>query len=409
MFQTKLQSRDFNILSKGHAPEVHSVEHHAELARMRGEKEIQIANSNIRCEYRKRIHDTRELRDRLMHHMENLKSEISAMEQCKASLLECMAEFQRPIQLTMQWMSLREKRPPSPTATGDHVDRALKQSSYDIKGGLGQLAVHLSEVEAVMKELIETRTRFERDIESKRSTILLDEACMNETIEASARQDGPLPRALLRSHGMSTENDWRNVTNVSISSGVAIIQKSKGIRSHVVECIRSLERGGLTKRPLAVVDALGTRLKQNIQLRTNLQVNCKMSQGELLTLDKHKAMLLGSLEKVKQQMNHALQRLELRVVKPTSEALRQGVEEQLEVEVIKLRTTEATLRNQLAELEKKRARLAHLIEQMTREISDKSEAIHLDQECDGLPLPPLTGRTPRGASQSPRNPARTPR
>lgn len=421
----KLQSEDFNVQTKGQLPEVHMFEHHAEKARKRGEKDIQLANGNIRNEYKRRLQDTKELKESVQRHLLTLRAEKGAAVKAKEELVALLEEFQRPVQLQIDWMSIRAAGG-KPVAEGHDqttVDAALHQNGHDLRTSMAVLASLLAELETSLRELSATEQRYIKDIEAKTATMVLDQACMDDVIEppeALLDKGHPLPRALMQHRGLVTENEWRNHTNVSISSGVATVEKCAAIRKRVVSTVKSFRDSGKTRRPTCVVDALTNSIKGNTHSVTSLRMNAKMVHGEIAMLEKQHAMLNGSLEKVQQQLHTARQRLQLRNIRPASEQVRAGVEEVLEVEVINMRNTEANLQKEINELIAKRSRLVQLLEKLNIEIDEKERILAVDRKCADqkmAALPQLSPRhmnaaqqlSPRIASSSVRTPRSSPR
>merc|ERR1719439_100417 len=135
---------------------------------------------------------------------------------------------------------------------------------------------------------------------------------------ASQMGSGRSPRALMKTHGLHTENEWRNQTFASLSHGVSAIEDAKRMRKRVQTAIRGIEDSGKTQRPACVVDALLAHIKYETQQLTSLKYNARMVSGEMATLDKHAGTVQGTLDKVRQQLANAEHRPDLQVVRPTS-------------------------------------------------------------------------------------------
>jgi hypothetical protein len=388
------------ILSKGQKPELHTFEHHTELARRRGEREIQIADGNIKSEYKKRLKSTKELRAKLQHHLQFLNAELEAFSAARDELLNMMVQVQRPLMLTQQWLHVRAEE----GSFGDPIEGSLQQSVYEGKSSVATLAELLGEAQIVMGLLTTTKQRYEKEIEAKEMIILLDKASMDDALSGAIAMDViktiPVQRALMQTHALHTEDEWKMGTAASISSGTAVVERAKAARKNILNALRLINKAGRLQRPLCVVDALQQRIRENSFQCHLLDLNMKMIQGEMLTLEKQKAMLNGSLEKVRQQLETARQRLSVRVVKPPQEVQQAGVEETLEVEVIRMKNTEASLLKQLKELETKMKRLNMLVGEIRKELGEKSVALNLDKKCASMPLPPIESSSPRQRSPS---------
>ena len=398
-------SGQVDILHKGTAPEVYIAEQHAAMARLRSEKELAQAHKNINVEYKKRIEETRELSGRVQQQLGALQAEVAANRVSRDHVLRTMAEMQRPMALTMTWSNLRNTRPGSASAAT--VDSALEQTRHEMKRTLDDLTTLLQNLEKTHAAMLAQQAKFESELRAKQTTLSLDRACLSGALMASLPKDGPMPqtsRTMQHLHPLHTENEWRNNTFASMSHGVSAIESSKTIRKKVSETMKTIEDSGRLRKPAVVVDALQHHLKYNQQNLQSLVYSGKMAAGELATLEKHSAIVRGTLEKVQQNLREATQRLGLSVVRPATESSRTGVEEVLEIEVINMRRTERSLQQQLHELDVKKQRMVALQGKIARESADRQESLRVDRLCTEVSLPPLPPASPRGhaASLTPR-------
>ena len=396
-------NNQMELLQKGTAPEVYIAEQHAAMARMRSEKELQQAHNNINTEYKKRIEETRELSGRVAHQLQALQSEIAANRVSRDGVLKALAEMQRPLAMTMSWANIRGQRPPS--ASSAQVDRALDETRHALKGTLGDLTTLLQDLEKAHVGMAAQEEKFKGELQAKQATLLLDRACLSGALMSSMPKDGPLPatsRSMQHVNPLHTENAWRNNTFASMSAGVSAIEASKTTRKRVAAAMKSIEESGRLKKPAGVIDAVQTHAKYNQHHIQSLTYSGKMCQGEVATLDKHSAIVRGTLEKVQQNLREATQRLGLTVVRPQTEAARTGVEEVLEIEVINMRRTEKMLLQQLKELDTKKQRLLALGRKIVTEHAERADSLKMDRACAELALPPLPQSSPRGVAKTSR-------
>jgi hypothetical protein len=427
------KTRDYDIQAKGQAPEVFIAEQHAQMARLRGEKELQLAATNIQTEYKKRLEETKGLATRLEKQLSAVRAELAAAAASRTQLVGVLTKVQCPLQLTMDWSAIRgNARPQSPSS--ENINRALKQSSHDLKGAIETLTTHLVGIDQSIAGLKLAEQRFVDELRSKASTMVLDRACLedgslglrpHQSLLASGQSSPRSPasvspsvastsgakiqRALLTSHGLHTENEWRNQTNVSLSGGVIAVEESMKMRKAVATAIKGVEEGGRTIRPACVVDAVQAHARYEQQQLTSLKYNARMALGEIATLDKHTAVVSTTLAKVREQMQNAEHRLNLQSIRPASEATRTGVEEVLEIEVINMRRTEQTLVKQLQELELKRQRITALKLKIDAETAQRTDSLQLDQACTDMTLPTLPQIADRYRSKGGASPRDTPR
>ena len=422
---------DHEIETKGQAPEVYIAEQQANMARLRGEKELTLAANNINTEYKKRLVETKDLALRVEKQLFNVRLEKEQLAACRVQLLTVLAKVQSPLQLSIDWSNERSKGRPQ-TASGEGIERALVQSSHDLRGAIETLSSDLMQVDIAAAKLVRVESLLVDELKAKSATMILDRACMDGgglsartgqfagvphapppvhaspaagfgpsrsprsprsprvPSETPAVSESPrMPRALMSTHGMHTENEWRNQTNSNVSSAVVAVEESVKVRKQATNSAKGIEDSGKTSRPSCVVDALQTHIKYETQQLTALKYNVKMVNGEIATLDKHAATVHATLEKVHQQMDQALHRLGLQVVRPVSEANRTGVEEVLEIEVVNMKRTEQNLLKQLEELATKRARSVALRSKIEAEVAHRNGSLLLDQRCSALNLPAL--------------------
>lgn len=408
---------DAGVLAKGNATEAFTSEQHAVRARKKGERDMEMAALNIKTEYRKRLVDSKDLLARLQQQLALVANELVLCEAARAEGLKALQEFQRPISLTLQWMVQRKTRPPSPSQ--DDVERALAQSQHELKQGIGQLAGELADLDAALSHLRDTKRRFEDEIKDKASAIVLDKVCMMETLAvpdvpadvitptvvATARIPAPPDAtpgrgtlsgrqarkgaAHMQSIGMHTDSEWRNTTMVSISRGTAVVEVASRARKVLLLTTQALNNSGKLRKPAVVVDALVASIKTGTQHCTALKYNAKMVVGEMQQLVKQQQALQQTIEKVQSQLRDNTRRLELQLVRPTSESTRTEVEQTLELEVIKLKGVESNLKLQAADLESKKRRLHALQDKIGKEIDYRMDGLSMNHQCQTMELPSL--------------------
>lgn len=404
MRHDKLNTHDFNVETKGRLPEVHRFEHLTELARKRGERDIEHANNNIRTEYRKRLHDTREMKSRMEHCVSTVGVEVGILERCRGELLEGLRGFEPNIALSAQWNALRRGRPGSPSMHHENVVRALSQNNEELKAAIGRLTAALVQLDDSLKELRGCQQSLGKEVNAKMATMIIDNACMEELINA-ADLLGPDHRlkpqsAIMQSSKLHTHNEWSNTAESVISNALAQIEVSQGRRKKALSVLRTTREAGRYNRSPLVLDALQTRLRYNQQQLASLELNISMLSGQIDQLDKQRASLGGSLEKIMQQQSIAQQRLDVRAMLPTKENTRPNVEATLEIEIFNLGRNERDLRAKLAELERSHHKQLQLRASMEAEHKSRSAAVALDKACLELRLPPVGGGASAGYQPS---------
>jgi hypothetical protein len=329
-------------------------------------------------------------------------------------VMKMLTELQRPLSLTLEWTRVRNMRARSPT--GEGIEQALHQSSNDVRANIDTLTSLLIELDRALEQLHTTERRYAEELKAKGSTMTLDKACLRGSLEAGAIDaivvPTNLPPKLMHSAGMRTDNEWRNLTYASMSRGVVDIEFSKTLRKRIHNTIKGIEESGKTKRPAVVIDALQLRIKESSLQYTSLKYNAKMVSGELMGLDNHVATIGATLEKLQQQMHQAQHRLGLQVVRPAAESARTGVEEQLEIEVVNLKRTEANLKKQIKQLESKIVKNRQLLKKIDQETAHRVAELKMDEHCQSLQLPTLPQiasrytHQPRKPQSSGRKPSR---
>lgn len=391
--RAKLNTHDYNVETKGRLPEVHRFEHLAELARKRGEKEIETANNNIRTEYRKRLHDTKEMKSRMEHCISTLNIEIGTLERCKSEIVEGLRNFEPNLALSAQYNDLRKGRPSSPSIHYENVVRAIAQNNEELKQNVSRLSQVLAQLEESLRELRQCQKYVSNEINAKMTTMIIDNACMEELINPNDLI-GDLPMksqsALMQSSKMHTSNEWSNTAESVISTALAQIEVSQLRRKKALSVLRIIREAGKYNRNPLVLDAFQARMKHNQGQVASLDLNISMISGQIEQLEKQKASLVGFLDKILQQQDIAKQRLNVRAMLPSKENTRPNVETTLEVEIVNSERNEKDLRAKLKELEKNLVKQQTLRASMKQEHKERTDALNLDKSCFELRLPPLS-------------------
>lgn len=383
-------TNDYNVVTKGRLPEVHRFENLADMARKRGEADMVLANTNIRKEYTKRLKQTREMKDHMERIQRDLRTEMAHCEHARNEVLSGLRDFEPILLLSKRWSDIRRGRPTSPSSHYESISRATTQYNDEVKLYMEKLVSALRDLETSLTEMRDIDRFLDNDINAKVSTMIIDNACMEELISPQdlmgPGSNLPIHNAIMQSSKLHTEKEWANNATAVLSSTNSHIIQSQKHRKKAIGLCRSLRESGKYNRSPAVLDAFAGRIKYNKHHCMSLEANMLMVNGQIDALDRQKAMMVGSLEKVLQQLGNARQRLNVRALLPDKENTRPDVEVTLEIEMSNLRQSELQLRDKLTELEKKREKQIRLLKQMNDEVQMRSDAIRSDTQCAELKL-----------------------
>jgi prefoldin subunit 5 len=414
-------AEDVNVLSKGNHRDFGTVAQHSKTARIFGEAEANMATSNIRSVYNKRLQDTKALKDRAVLVGKSVEAELAASEKAKAELVKLLGDFQLPIQYNAQWLQMRQQNTfsgsshvvQSPRRDLDHsIVKAVFKSTDDVKAGLAEVAAALKELQSKISALQAAQEVLKRDVSLKIGMMVIDQACMNELVQPVASDEGKMNRVLMQPMRFHTDNEWVNVTSSAMHAAVSAVDHCSAARKHAMKVVReNRESSNLSRHP-AVVDALNVDVKYGEKLEKNLDMNAKMIQGEMHKLDKQRKLLQESLALVQDRLRHAQQRMELCGVRSKVDTINVDVEEVLEMEIISMKKSRDEIAHNLRVVEKSREVAMRLLDKTVCEAVEHGKVTVLDKQCLSLRLPQIqSGRvgTPRSVPQSPRQTTSVPR
>eukprot|EP00758_Cryptobia_borreli_P010268 Tbor_TRINITY_DN5555_c4_g6::TRINITY_DN5555_c4_g6_i1::g.13300::m.13300 len=379
-------TNDFNILSNGENLESRMFEHYSKDARKRGEKEIEFANDTIRNEYRKRLKDTREMKDKMEHIQKQLKTEISLCEVARGVILLGLRNFEPSLILNKQWSINMRDRPSSPSLYFETILKSVSQNNKEIQTHISELVDTITLIDACVVKLNKLNQILSQEINTKMDNMIIDNVCIEELIQPGDVMDtsdkGLMPQsALNQSSKLYTEREWANKTDNVVSSTVSQIGMSQCMRKEAMRIMKSLTDSGKFGRCPSVLDAFTAHLNYSQKQCTSLDANISLLKGRIDHLHKEKTILIGLLENIIRNLKTNYQRLSVRTLLPAKEHANQDVEATLEVEITNMKATECLMREKLTECEKRQVTQEQLLERMVQERAYRNSSVELDTAC----------------------------
>lgn len=379
-----LQPRSSDIDKERHREELDAFHSDivAQRAKDRVERQLEITTTQINHEYRKRIKEAREMIDRLSKSSAELATERSFLREAREVLLEYLGRLQNPIKLNLQWVQLRKNHRRS-SLGNQGVSEAMDNSHRDLRGAVLKLTSALTDVDVAMKRVDECVEAHQREIKDKNTTVVLDSACLLPNLEVPVRDENSvkLHSSVVRRTGLHTEQEYQNNVAALISSAPPIRQTAKQVVARAKAVCRWIVENGYLERPTHVVDVLKSSVQDSEKQQKQLEYNAKMIQGQMLALEKNRAQLLGTLEKVHQKVVETQRRLDMKLVRPIVDDSRRDIDEELERATTSLLQSELSIKNQLFDVETRRQRLILLYQDIETELQSKKRAYAVDMSC----------------------------
>lgn len=381
------------VVTKRRNIDIDKERHHEELdafhaeaiaakAKDRVEKQLEATTANINNEYRRRIREARAMVAQLTKSAADLDQEHAALLEARNQLMDYLGQMQNPLELNLQWVQLRKAHRRS-SLTGRGVAEAIENNQRDLKQAIVKATAAISELDTTLKRLTECIEHHQREIKNKNISVVLDSACLVPNLEVPVRDEHSvkLHSSVMRRDNMHIENEWRNNVAALLSNAPIMRQTARHVVLRAKAVVRWIVENGFLDRPSHVIDVLKINIKDSEKHQKQLEYNRRMVQGQMLALEKNRAQLLGTLEKVHQKVVETQRRLDMKLVRPSIEDTRRDIDEELERATTSLLQSELAIKNQLFDVETRRQRLILLYQDIETELSAKKRAHAVDRSC----------------------------
>lgn len=410
-------AEDFNLVSRGMAPEVFDVGMSVEAATRQGELEMKLGASAVRSEYQKRVADISQLRSRAQQALGSLETERVAMQHAKDEIIVMMRDFQSTLEVNLSWLKLRRgghshTASAAMTEHNKNIELSIEQSAKDIKNALLNLATELAKLTNALKEIDEAIAKLKDDIVTKSANIVLDKACMDGLLamqSPTASQQGtsssanpPSPRSQQqqgKSSARTNETDWIGKGQLVIVQGLHVLERCAPVRKSATIVVSEIREAGRLQRNPQVLDAFRLQQKCGEQLDHQLDLNKKAMVGQQQQLAKQRASLLVSLGKTREQLSIAMQRMQMSSLRPVLEGAPSNVEEVLHLEIAKLQRNAKEIEEKLKVVESSFKKAEMLVGSLEKQAEVNNKTVQLVKECLDVKLPPISSpRAPTDAT-----------
>lgn len=413
-------AEDVNTITKGIAPETFNYEMSVDKALKQGDLELKIGTSAIRSEYQKRLTDVSILRGKAQQTLKNLELEKTVMLRCREDLLVILKDFESTLQVNIDWAKLRKGQQTTMSGVmSEHnhtIGASLESSAKDIKNSLLMITVQLQKLHTALAECDKSIELLRNDIIAKSGSMVLDKACMEgllltDLVPASspraqgAAGNGPVAKIPSVPSPRRSDADWISKGQEAAVHAQHTIERCTPVRRAAQDLVTEIQESGRLQRNPTVVDAFRHQLRSGEQLNNQIELNRKALLGQISSLTNQSVALQVSLDKVREQLDLARQRLKVSAVRPAMDGAPMNVEDMLKSEIVKLTRNEAELQSKLTGLLRHKERNEAMLVALSEQAVDNKRVTEIAKSCLEVKLPPIS--SPRSlSSQGPITPRR---
>eukprot|EP01064_Diplonema_japonicum_P009288 TRINITY_DN16769_c0_g1_i1.p1 TRINITY_DN16769_c0_g1~~TRINITY_DN16769_c0_g1_i1.p1 ORF type:complete len:454 (+),score=78.12 TRINITY_DN16769_c0_g1_i1:46-1407(+) len=333
----------------------------------------------VKEELRKKVALTAKLKVKLEKQVSLTRKELEALLQARAKTKERLEEKRVPLKVSSARVATRQAKPSS-EQINDTVERTLHRELSELQASVTQLSNLVESSAALVSRLELSLKSLESDLRDKTESLRLDKACLDVTPLAAEISTN----TVVSKSGLNPEA-WCRDTAQLLTDAAELQQRSMRLRKIINKVITSL---GQTHNLAysAVNDALRHKVKQTKTLHSQLLCNLEAVTHEMQELSKHREQIHATLVAKQGPLSVVAQRLGLRRKRPNREAIRDNVEEALEMELAKLKQTMDALHHKLDIIDTEYGRLARLKRQLEQDLNNKTTALTQDKKALALDL-----------------------
>jgi len=134
----------------------------------------------------RKMDETGRLRSELEASILNTSSEISTMEEARASVEQSMNDKHAPLALARSRLSVRNSKP-NPEVVRDLAERSLEKEIGDLEHSIRKLQIEMARQTSDINRLEQTRARLEADMKDKSDAFALEQECESLQLNLSDR------------------------------------------------------------------------------------------------------------------------------------------------------------------------------------------------------------------------------
>ncbi|XP_015226431.1 PREDICTED: tektin-3 [Cyprinodon variegatus] len=342
-----------------------------------------------------RLNDIVFWRSELSHEIDNMVTEIAALNEVKRRLERALAETEGPLQVAQECLYHREKRM-SIDLVHDDVEKDLTKEVEVIRSCQERMRRHLERATAQLASNRGAQHELEKDLGDKVSAQRIDDKChhLRNTSDGIGFYRG-IDRI---DYSVSLPDSWSKFTDDNILRSQSERAASNKLRDEI-EILLSTTSNEMWNQFNSVNVAFTNRISETADTKNNLQAHLAKTLQEIFQTE----LLIESLKKALRDKESPLKvaqtRLEERTRRPNIELCRDNPHHRLVVEVREIEDTIQKLQERLMEAENTLQTLAKTKVTLEHDLSIKANSLFLDQEkCMSMrktfpSLPRLVGYT----------------
>ncbi|XP_047465242.1 tektin-3 [Mugil cephalus] len=323
-----------------------------------------------------RLNDIVFWKSELSHEIDNMVTEIAALNEVKRRLERALAETEGPLQVSQECLYHREKRM-SIDLVHDGVEKDLIKEVEVIKSCQERMRRHLDRAIAQLASNRAAQHELERDISDKVRAQRIDDKChhLRNTSDGIGYYRG-IDRV---DPSISLPDSWSKFTDDNI-----LLSQSERAASHKlrdeIEILLNTTSNEMWNQFNNVNVAFTNRISETADAKNSLQTHLAKTLQEIFQTE----MLIESLKKALRDKECPLKvaqtRLEERTRRPNVELCRDNPHHRLVSEVREIEDTIHKLQERLMEAENTLQTLVKTKVTLEHDLSIKANSLFLDQE-----------------------------
>ncbi|KAM3592669.1 uncharacterized protein V6R79_023105 [Siganus canaliculatus] len=323
-----------------------------------------------------RLNDIVFWKSELSHEIDNMVTEIAALNEVKRRLERALAETQGPLQVTQECLYHRERRM-SIDLVHDDVEKGLIKEVELIKSCQERMRRHLDRAIAQLASNRGAQHELEKDISDKVSAQRIDGRChhLRNTSDGIGYYRG-IDRL---DPSLSLPDTWSKFTDDNILLSQSERSVSQKLRDEI-EILLNTTSNEMWNQFNNVNVAFTSRISETADAKNSLQTHLAKTLQEIFQTE----MLIESLKKALRDKECPLKvaqtRLEERTRRPNVELCRDNPHHRLVSEVREIEDTIHKLQQRLMEAENTLQTLVKTKVTLEHDLSIKANSLFLEQE-----------------------------
>ncbi|CAI5658361.1 tektin-3 [Oreochromis niloticus] len=323
-----------------------------------------------------RLNDIVFWKSELSHEIDNMVTEIAALNEVKRRLERALAETEGPLQVSQECLYHREKRM-SIDLVHDDVEKDLIKEVEVIKSCQERMRRHLDRAIAQLASNRAAQHELERDVSDKLTAQRIDQRChhLRNTSDGIGYYRG-IDRL---DPSISLPDSWSKFTDDNILHSQSERAASHKLRDEI-EILLNTTSNEMWNQFNNVNVAFTNRISETADAKNSLQTHLAKTLQEIFQTE----MLIESIKKALRDKESPLKvaqtRLEERTRRPNVELCRDNPHHRLVSEVREIEDTIRKLQERLMEAENTLQTLVKTKVSLEHDLSVKANSLFLDQE-----------------------------